>query len=344
MRLDGAVAIKAVSTWLPPTRETLADQIATGHLDGAEADRLGVTDLPVSVDLAAPQMAVRAAERVLTRAGCDRAGVTLLAHAWMYHQGHDKWSPAHYVTAELGLPATTLPVGLHELSHGGASALQLAAATVLADPSGTALVTTADRFGPPVWDRWTSHTDIGYGDGATAALLGRPGAGDQLRVLAMTCSTAAWLEGMERGTEEFTRSPMEGRTTLESTSRRRQFYEVHGKESLSDAAATHVRDSLFRALDEAGLAADDPRIRLVTVPRLGPRLIGLMFLGVFESELKAELVQLGQHTGHLGAGDLLANLADIVELGLLGPGEIAIVAAAGAGFTWSTTIVEALAQ
>jgi 3-oxoacyl-[acyl-carrier-protein] synthase-3 len=215
---------------------------------------------------------------------------------------------------------------------------------VLADPAGTALVTTADRFGPPVWDRWTSHTDIGYGDGATAALLGRPGPGDALRVLAMSCSTAAWLEGMERGTEEFTRSPMVGRATLESTSRRRQFYEVHGKDSLADAAATHVRDSLFRALEAAGLAADDPRIRLVTVPRLGPRLVGLMFLGVFESELKAELVQLGQRTGHLGAGDLLANLADIVELGLLAPGEIAVVAAAGAGFTWSTTIVEAPAR
>jgi 3-oxoacyl-[acyl-carrier-protein] synthase-3 len=342
MRFDGSVGIAGVASWLPTTREALAGQISAGRLGEDAAERLGVTELPVSDELAPPQMAVLAGRAALARAGCGPDAVGTLTHAWMYHQGHDKWSPAHYVANELGLPATALPVGVQELSHGGASALYLSASAVLAHPPGTlAMVTTADRFGAPVWDRWLSHTDIGYGDGATAAVLHRhDGTGDEFVLLSMTVSAAAWLEGLERGTQPFTRSPMQDRATMESNTRRRQFYEVHGKESLGEAATAGVRDSLRRALDEAGLEADDPRIRLVTLPRLGPRLVGLMYLSVLESELKAEVVRLGGNTGHLGAGDLIANLADVARDDLLAPGEIAVMCGAGAGFTWSTTIVQ----
>ncbi len=342
MRLAAPLGIRAVAAWYPDTRERIADELAAGRLDEEQAQRLGVTELPVCADLAPPQMAVRAAELALARAGWPADRVGMLVHAWVYHQGRDKWAAPHYIANRLGLPPSALPVGVHELCNGGTTALHLAAANLLADPRLPAvLVTTADRYGAPVWDRWTTHTDMAYGDAATAALLHRPDGRDALLLHALTHSSATWLEALERGDTPFTTSPMAGRETMDSGQSRREFYAAHGKESLGKAARDNVRISLREALADAGLAADDPRIRFVTVPRVGPRLIDLMYLEVLESELKAELVQLGDRTGHLGAGDMLANLADAVAGGLLAPGEFAIVAGAGGGFTWSTAVVQA---
>jgi 3-oxoacyl-[acyl-carrier-protein] synthase III len=343
MRFDGGLGIRAVSTWIPATTQSAAGELAAGRIDAETVERLGVTRLPVSTDLAPPEMAVRAARRVLERAGWGPERIGLLAHAWVYHQGYDKWSPAHYIASELGLPDRALPIGIHELCNGGSTALYLAALNVAADPGiDGALVTTADRYGAPTWNRWLTHTDIGYGDGATATLLHRrDGSRDELLLLSVAHASASFLEGLERGDAAFTTAPMLGRTTLDSRDERRQFYDRYGKESLGEAARRCVRGTLYQALDEAGLAADDPRLRYILVPRVSPRLTELMYGGVVADEFKAELLWLGADTGHLGAGDMPANLADLVAREMLAPGEFAVVAGAGGGFTWTTAVVQA---
>jgi 3-oxoacyl-[acyl-carrier-protein] synthase-3 len=342
MRFDG-LAIKAVTTWLPGTTETAAAQLRAGRVDEAMIERLGVTELPVSADLAPPEMAVLAARKALKRSGWEGSQVGMLVHAWVYHQGRDKWSAPHFIAHELGLAAGALPVGVHELCNGGTTALHLAAVHLTADrrlPS--VLVTTADRYGAPVWDRWVTHTDMAYGDGATAALLHRPdGSPDALRLISLAHSSASFLERLERGDAPFSRSPMAGRDTMDSGDCRAEFYQRYGKESLSEAARDNVRAALEQALDEAGLEAGDPRIALFAVPRVGPKLIGLMYLSVLEGELKDKIVRLGARTGHLGAGDMLANMADVAERRMLAPGQFAIIAGAGGGFTWSTAVVQA---
>ncbi|NDZ79364.1 3-oxoacyl-ACP synthase [Streptomyces sp. SID10853] len=344
MKLGSDIGIRSVCTWLPETRESVKDEIESGRLDAAAADRLGAVELPVSTELAAPEMAVLAGLKVLARANCAPASVGVLLHSWIYHQGRDKWSPSHYVANGLGLPPSALVTGVHELCNGGMSALHFAASSLLADPkTSAALVTTADRFGAPVWDRWRLHTDISYGDGATAALLHRlDGGPDELRLHSLTHATASWLEALDRGNAPFTAAPMEGRPTLSAVEARREFYEVHGRESLSAEAVARVGDSLQEALEEAGISPDDPRIRLVATPRVGPRLIGAMYEKALDRSLLAKTVLLGGRTGHLGAGDMLANMADIVEQRMLNPGEYAVVLGCGSGFAWSTAVVQAL--
>jgi 3-oxoacyl-[acyl-carrier-protein] synthase-3 len=156
----------------------------------------------------------------------------------------------------------------------------------------------------------------------------------------MTHASAGWLEGMERGDAPFTRAPMTGKSDWVTNDLRRQFYDRHGRDSFPAESRRHVRTSLHEALADAELAPDDPRIRFVTVPRMGPRLVDIMYLDVIETDLKAEHVLLGGRTGHLGSGDSIANMADVVEKRMLAPGEIAIIAGAGGGFGWSTAIVQ----
>ncbi|SNQ47161.1 3-oxoacyl-(Acyl-carrier-protein) synthase-3 [Frankia canadensis] len=343
MKFGADLGIRAVSTWLPETTESIKAEVDGGRLDAGAVELLGVTDVPVTADLAAPQMAVLAGRKVLGRAGCDPASVGILVHAWVYHQGQEVWSPAHYVASELDLPPDALPTGMHELCNGGTSALYFAASGLLANPDLTAaLVTTADRFVAPVWDRWRMHTDIAYGDGATAALLHRrDGRPDELRLLSLTHASAGWLEALNRGDAPFTTAPMEGKEILSSAQARREFYAAHGKESLAATARDRVGTSLRTALAQAELDADDPRLKMIVTPRLGPRLLHVMYDRALGEQLLARTVQLGTRTGHLGAGDMVANMADIVEQKMLEPGEYAVILGCGSGFTWSTAVVQA---
>ncbi|CAO5245887.1 3-oxoacyl-[acyl-carrier-protein] synthase III C-terminal domain-containing protein [Frankia sp. AgKG'84/4] len=342
MKLAGRLGIRSVGAWLPESTESIKEEVDGGRLTAEAVALLGVTDVPVSAELSAPEMAVRAGRAVLERAGCDPAAVGVLVHAWVYHQGLEVWSAPHYLANELGLSSSALPTGVHEMCNGGTSALYLAAASLLADPAvSAALVTTGDRFGAPVWDRWRQHSDIAYGDGATATLLHRPdGRPDELRLHCLTHASAGWLEALNRGNAPFSMAPMENKTTLSSAQVRQEFYAEHGKKRLAESAVSCVRTSLATALAEAELEPDDPRIRLVAVPRLGPRLIHVMY-GASLGPLQGKLTHLGRRTGHLGAGDMAANMADIVEQRMLEPGEFAVVLGCGGGFTWSTAVVQA---
>jgi 3-oxoacyl-[acyl-carrier-protein] synthase-3 len=343
VEFDGDVYISA-ATWLPPILEFADEEIARGRLDPRAAERMGVRALPVSLDLAPPEMAVLAGRRALEQAATDPGDIGMLAHAWVYHQGREKWSPAHYVASELGLPSSALPFGVQELCSGGTSGLICAVLSLRARPGVAAtMVTTADRFAAPVWDRWRNHPVIGFGDGATAAVLSRGPRGSRaLELVALTYSSASWLEGTERGDTPFTRFPMEGRATLDASASRAEFYAVHGRDCLPRAAREHAAASLKTALEDARLDPADPRIELVTAPRLGPGMIEMMYGELLDDGLRPRYRPLGDRTGHLGAGDMLANLADIAGQRLLRPGQFAVVLGAGGGFTWSTAIVRAV--
>jgi 3-oxoacyl-[acyl-carrier-protein] synthase-3 len=65
-----------------------------------------------------------------------------------------------------------------------------------------------------------------------------------------------------------------------------------------------------------------------------------MYLPVVRELLAAEPLRLGARTGHLGCGDVLANLADIMARDLPGPDEYALVLTGGGGFTWSCLVVQ----
>lgn len=84
------IAVRAVGTWLPDTRETLADALADGRIGEAEAQRSGYVAIPVAgPDLPGPVLAAHAARRVVDQAGADPARIGTLLHAWTTYQGHD---------------------------------------------------------------------------------------------------------------------------------------------------------------------------------------------------------------------------------------------------------------
>ncbi|WP_019548310.1 ketoacyl-ACP synthase III family protein [Streptomyces sulphureus] len=343
MRFDESVTLEAAACWLPPERERAADLVAAGRLPPEGPAEAGVTEVPVASARAAPEMAVLAGRRALSRADVPPDDIGLLLHSWLYHQGHDFWSPAHFVAHGVGAPHA-LPVGVQQMCHGGAVSLYTAAAQMSADPAlRAALVTTGDRFQGPGFDRWGSDSHAAYGDGATAAVLGRSGRG--LSLLAHTVHVDSALESMYRGSDSFSAAPLEHSRPVDVRRTKKAFAAAGGLEEFARIAPAAIRGVIDRALEEAGLAPADPRVRQVLLPRLGPRTLELTYLPALRDRLPhAATVRAGADTGHLGSGDAVANLAHLQEHDLLDAGEFALVLTGGGGFTWSCLVVRRSAE
>jgi 3-oxoacyl-[acyl-carrier-protein] synthase-3 len=340
MRLGNGLGIRAVRTCLPVTVETAQDALTRGRISNEDLTNTGVTEVPVSGTVSAPDMAVEAARGALAAAGWDGAGLGFTAHAWIHHQGHDFWSPAHYVAHRVGA-VRGVPLGIQVMCNGGGTALEAAASRLRADPStGTALVTTGDRFPDEGFDRWAGDYGVFYGDGATAVLLHeRDDAVDEFTLLGLSSATVSAAEGLHRGRDEFTPASRWISDRIDVKRTKKAFINDVGLDSFYSGVHAALRGIVTTALEEAGIDVDDPRIRVLALPRVGIKVRRETYHPAVEGLTKARVVELGNRTGHLGAGDMAANLADIREQELLAPGEIALTISAGGGFGFTCAVV-----
>ncbi|HEY1486602.1 MAG TPA: ketoacyl-ACP synthase III family protein [Micromonosporaceae bacterium] len=327
--------VAAAAVWLPDGRDAATSAVAAGRLDTDTAERLSYTAL--ACDGPAPVlMAIAAARGALAEAGWCGDDVDLVVHASTYDQGNDLWSPAHHIANEVGAHAA-IGVCVQQMSNGAVAALEVAASRLAADPSvSRCLVTTADRFSAPAFDRWRSDYDVGYGDGGTALLLERDVAAFHL--LSVTSISNTRYEAMHRGATNVDVRP----PTVDVRSRKRAFAQTGAMPAFKATLAASVTDVIKTALDEAGVPASDPRIRCLALPRIGVRTRGEFYDGAIEAAglAGAEKLDYGRSTGHLGAGDIFANLAEIWHSDYLAVGEIALLLSVGAGFTWSCVAVQ----
>ncbi|MFD9686193.1 3-oxoacyl-[acyl-carrier-protein] synthase III C-terminal domain-containing protein [Kitasatospora sp. NPDC059088] len=341
MRFDPPPRIAAVVDWLPPTTDTAAAAVAGGRVTAENAAKDGYLELPVSDGPSGPEMAVLAAAKAIGEAGCPPESIGLVVHAWIYHQGHDFWSPAHYVAQHAGA-VRAVPLGVQQMCNGGATAVELAAVRLAADPAlERALVTTGDRFAAPGFDRWQGDYGVAYGDGATALVLDRERG--PYRLLAAHTAAAPDLESMHRGHDAFSPAPRANGETLDIRRTKKAFLGDGLGPHFAATAGEGVARAVRGALADAGLAPDDPRLGHLLLPRLGRTVLETAYLPAVErlGLTGVEVLDLGTRTGHLGAGDAAAGLAHLHTRGLLEPGRIAILLSAGAGFTWTALLVAA---
>ncbi|MER0240991.1 3-oxoacyl-ACP synthase [Streptomyces sp. HSW2009] len=329
--------------WLPPTVVKAVDAQAEGLVTPDEASAMGYERLPVSAADAAPQLAGRAGRSALARAGVEPAAVRTVLHAWTYYQGHDFWSPAHYVAREVGA-VRAVPIGIQQMCNGGAAGLDAALARLVAEPDhGPVLVTTGDRFAAPGFDRWGSDYGVWYGDSGTAAVLARGGAGSEhaLVLRAQVTEAAPDLEVVHRDLDRFQEVPHAAYPTVNVRRTKKAFLTGTGREPFVARLRETTSRVVAAALESARLAPDDPALRAVLLPRLGGATARDIYGPAVAEITPAPAVDLGADTGHLGAGDLLSNLTALGGPGpwALRPGEHAVVLSAGAGFTWSGVVV-----
>lgn len=287
-RPTNGLSIKAATVWLPPDREP--------------------------ADVAPPQMAVVAAKSALKNSGADPASIGYLIHAYVYRQGFDMWSPAHYIANQANT-VNALPVNVQQLCNGGPLALYLASTWLAATPDASAaLVTTGDRFCLPEFNRWAGDDEAVYGDSAAALVLGRRGGdGDLLHLLALELGSDPESEIQLRGDDEFSPAP------------------------LAKVGLEKLHEIFLRTLHKANVEPSD--IRCVALPRMTRQMRENVFMPAIGLLLGRHPVYLQCHTGSRGAGDFLANMTDMAAS--LNPGDIGLLIQGGGGFAFSCAIVQA---
>lgn len=334
-----APGVAAAVLWLPSHRDVATDAVAEGRLDEETKARLGYHALPVSTEQAAPELAVLAARKALAEAGWEAGDLALVVHAWLYHQGHDFWSPPHYVAHQVGAHNTN-PVGVQQTSNGCAAAIELAVSRMVADPSVTrCLVTTADCFPPPGFDRWNSDFDVAYGDGATALLLDR--AGGPYQLLSVASVSAPEFEVLYRADDPFTPAPRSRASVVDAKRTKALFRASGGLPRFAATLRRAVQQAVRQALADAELEPDDPRVRYLTLPRIGSTALRDFFMPpLMELRLRhVDFLDLGRGSGHLGAGDSAANLAEVRASNRMAPGDVVLLLSVGNGFTWTCIAV-----
>ncbi|MGW2521682.1 3-oxoacyl-[acyl-carrier-protein] synthase III C-terminal domain-containing protein [Streptomyces sp. NPDC001617] len=328
---------------LPPAVESAAEAVRSGRITEQEREQLGVTSVHVGGG-PAPVLAAAAARAAAAEAGIEPDRVGHLLHGHTYYQGHDFWSPAHFIANEAGFDSC-VPMSIEQMCNGGAAALGIGVERVRYAVSGEpvlSVATTADAFGGNGFDRWGSDYDTVYGDGATCVILS-PELGDTsvpaLRVVALDSRARPQFEAMYREGDAFGTTPHELREAIDVKATKRAFFERSGGTAeFRDAALKTIGELVAGVIDLAGVGTAD--VAATMLPRLSPKVLDLMYSEAIDPRLVPTLHCERDMTGHLGAGDFLANLDHLRRTDLVADGQYALVIGGGGGFTWSAALVQ----
>ncbi|MER5546362.1 ketoacyl-ACP synthase III family protein [Streptomyces sp. NPDC002589] len=287
-------------------------------------------------EIPVPDMGAIAGRRALDRAADVVEGrVDLILHASIYHQGRDHhWNSAPYIQRELGA-ADAFALNVEGMSNGGMAAIDLAMAQLEAGRGTSALITTADRFCPPGFDRWRGSYGIVFGDGATAMVLST--AGGFARIHAIASTTDASLEPLHRGTAPFTSAY--GVVVDENLrTAKKSYLEEAGSESVLQRAEATLMRAISKVLGRTGNTLDD--FARILLPNMGHVMMEAQFFKPLGIEAERTLWNWGRYAGHLGAGDLTAAVARLVEKKEVGRGDLVLLVGTGGGYSVTVAVVE----
>jgi 3-oxoacyl-[acyl-carrier-protein] synthase-3 len=327
--------IAGAGTWLPE-RLSLDEAERAGLCERQLVWNTGIVSVCVSTRESAAEMAVSAARAALAQAGAEPDDISLLLHACAYHQGHDMWTPSSYIQ-RFAVGNNCPAMEIRQMSNGGMAAFELASAYLAADPGrSAALVTTADRFCLPGFDRWRSDPSTICGDGGTAVVLSnRDG---YARVLSLVTVSDSGLERASRGDAPFTDAPLAAGAPIDMTGNGGALVRELGLERLLDRIEAGQRAAFDRATAEADLKLSD--VDWYVLPSMGRTRMKAQFFEPFGIDPDRTTWSWGRQVGHLGAGDQFAGLAHLVESGQLLPGQTCLLAGIGSGFTWTVAALE----
>lgn len=330
MRIDSRVGVAAGALWLPTGRSTVEDALIDGVLTDDDDIPPGVDSVPESRGETPEDMAAAAVRRALSDAGRQVADVDLLNYAWAARFSEEPYSSPHRLAKQLSA-GNCLPTGFLQGCNGGAAAVESAVTRMLGDERvDLAVAVTSDTFASFGTRRWMEPTMMVVGDGAAAVVLSR-GAG-RLALRAMATSGHTCADIMEAGQQARKLLPGGPAAAPSGTELSEA---AHSVEQLGHC----VSEAVSRALADSDLEADDPGITAVLLPRLADPFTEAFVRPALPGPLRAKARVPDPHTGHLGAGDTLANLEYALRCAMPATGEHLIIVNGGQGVAASCLVL-----
>ncbi len=296
----------------------------------------------VAGDVPAPEMALRAAQDAVKRAGVTPTEIDLLLYANSWHQGPDGWQPQYHLQRHL-VGGDLLAVQLKHGCNGMFSALELAASYLAADPDRcTALLVAADNFGTPMMDRWSMGPGYIAGDGACAVVLNRTGGFAEL--LAVRTVTVAEAEELHRAGEPmFPPGPTSGRP-LDFTARAARYRRDARNRPEGTLALLRIQQQTVavveQVLAEAGIGLD--QVTRAAYMNYSREIVEQRGMGALGLPLAKSTWDFGRTVGHLAASDQIVSLEHLVTSGELRPGDHMLMFGVGPGVTIAAAVVRIL--
>ncbi|WP_255948330.1 ketoacyl-ACP synthase III family protein [Streptomyces odontomachi] len=313
------------------------EAVSAGAYDPEDAERQDF--LSVAVADPGENVAVlwsRAAELALSRAGMDPADIDLLLCAGTFGAGVDGWNAAAYVQRELGMTGG-FAAEVRGGSNGGMAALELAASFLTRQGAKAAVITAGDIFPMPYFDRWRAERFL-FGDGCAAAVLSPHTGFVRLRSTATTSDPS--LEAMHRGHAPIGPFDPDKKFPIDLRERAREFQQGGMvREELTQRLSAGPRQVVRQVLAETGVTLDE--IEHMIVPHFGRTMTTLQcLLPLGLRDIDRTTWDFARQTGHLGPGDQFAALDHLRESGELKPGQRVLMLGIGAGFAWSSALLE----
>lgn len=336
MRIDD-VYVQSIGSYLP---EPVSIQWAVdeGLYSAEDVLKHGLKSTLVAGDMPPAQMAAAAAHSALDRVGQDPKGVDVLLHAGVFPQGPEGWSLPGYVLRDIGGSGTPI-VEIRQGCNGMLVAMDLAVGqlTGVAGYS-TALLTTADNFSSPIYDRWQGYSFIS-GDGASAMLLGtQPGFA---RVAALVSRTLPELEAMHRGAEPLFPPTFTVNRPIDLGGRASAFARdvmptIESARKMIQAQTELVQ----QAAAEAGIAVTD--LARVIYTNVVWHVASAFVMNPLGLPMDRSTWEFGSTVGHMGASDHVVGLEHLLLTGKVAPGDHVLMLGGAPGYSISAAVLQIL--
>ncbi|GAA1980755.1 ketoacyl-ACP synthase III [Nocardiopsis rhodophaea] len=322
-----------------PKAVPVDEAVAQGRYDAASQARTEQRSVAVAGDGdGQPEMAVRAGRIALGRSAHQSKEVELLLHAVAVYSGLDGWNCASYLQNEI-LGGAGISFEIRQVSNGALGSVELAVPFLNAVPGrDAALITAAESFAEPAWNRWRADSGLVFGDGASAVLLSTRGG--FARLLSSATETATELEGVHRGDAPFQPSPDPSAYPLDLHARAVEFADRMDMDTIHEIGSAGLRRAAELAAADAGMALDEATVYVV--PNFGARLLRQQVLEPIGVPIERTTHAWGATVGHVGAADQFGALDHLVEQGSVGPGDRVMLIGVGGGFNWTCLVVEIL--
>jgi 3-oxoacyl-[acyl-carrier-protein] synthase-3 len=318
-----------------PAVVPIQEAIAAGSYSEADHRKNGVLGVAVAADDETPaEMAARSARKALGNAGItgDELGLVLFGCQW----DAQHVAPASYVHQHVGASNSAMAMEVGQGCSGGLAMLGVAAWFLKAHPEGApVLLATGDRFHAPAWNRYGTGDGYVWGDASSSVVLAANNGWARL----LSTTSGSMSEGEEIGRGSAIALGHRGELTAIRQRQEMRLYKRIGPHEIRRRFQDTYRDVVARALADADTTAD--RAARFLVPNMGLtwRSWALLEpLGIDED--RTAWTEHGRHIGHTGLADQLLALEFLVNRGSLSPGDRAVLASVGVGFTFTAAVVE----
>ncbi|BCJ50272.1 hypothetical protein Asp14428_17470 [Actinoplanes sp. NBRC 14428] len=331
------VFLTGLGCWMPAGYPA-SEAVAAGLYDATVHAESGLREVRVAGPESPPEMAVRAARVALGRSAGGAPAIGTVLHGATFFQGPEMWSPAAYVMRELGIEGaggTELRNGCNSMLTG----LQLAAALLPHQPAERPdiLLTTADNFNSPLFNRWDSGPmGVIAADAASAVVVGA--AGGFARVDAVVSRVYPEYEGMARGDEPLFPPTGSAGRRIDTVGRAQQFTENAkraGGVNLADGLAKACSDTALAAVEEAGIKPGD--LRWVLVPNGDEATTRNTMMDPLGLDVSRSMWEFGRGVGHASSSDQFIALDHLLHTGQLDAGDHVLLFGGAPG--WSAVAV-----